>query len=231
MRDMLRGTLFVGVCAALAVAGGCRHVGNQPEPLASEEEETGPVPIQNVRQSSDELWIIGRPPESAGGENTESPPRFNSRRSTSRSGPLVRRDDLPRGGELRAKLSENRTAPFPLRKIDVRARVSVQVASVEVRQEYVNPYSEKIEAVYVFPLPEDAAVRDFVMTIGERHIRGIIREREEAQRLYQEARRQGYAASLLTEERPDVFTQSVANIEPGRAIEVALTYFHLLPWR
>ncbi len=194
MRDMLRGTLFVGVCAALAVAGGCRHVGNQPEPLASEEEETGPVPIQNVRQSSDELWIIGRPPESAGGENTESPPRFNSRRSTSRSGPLVRRDDLPRGGELRAKLSENRTAPFPLRKIDVRARVSVQVASVEVRQEYVNPYSEKI-------------------------------------RLYQEARRQGYAASLLTEERPNVFTQSVANIEPGRAIDVALTYFHLLPWR
>ena len=62
----------------------------------------------------------------------------------------------------------------------------------------------------VFPLPANAAVNEFVMTVGERKIRGIIRERQEAQRIYQEARTQGYVASLLTQERPNIFTQSVA---------------------
>src|SRR5438128_128324 len=84
------------------------------------------------------------------------------------------------------------------------------------------PYSSKIEAVYVFPLPHDAAVSEFVMTSGERRIRGIIRERKEAEALYNDAKRQGYVASLLTEERPNVFTQSVANIEPGKEILVNL---------
>jgi len=66
------------------------------------------------------------------------------------------------------------------------------------------------------------------MTIGERRIRGIIRERKEAEQLYNEARRHGYVASLLTEERPNIFTQSVANIEPGKEILVNLKYFHSL---
>src|SRR6185295_1361276 len=66
--------------------------------------------------------------------------------------------------------------------------------------------------------------------IGERRIRGIIRERKEAEELYNEAKRQGYVASLLTEERPNVFTQSVANIEPGKEILVDLKYFHCLSY-
>jgi Ca-activated chloride channel family protein len=68
------------------------------------------------------------------------------------------------------------------------------------------------------------------MTIGERHIRGIIREREEAEEIYQAAKRQGHVASLLREERPNVFTQSVANIEPGKDIDVTIHYFHTLTW-
>src|SRR5712672_3175170 len=87
-----------------------------------------------------------------------------------------------------------------------------------------------MEAVYLFPLPHNAAVNDFIMTIGERRIRGIIRERKEAEEIYQEAKRQGYVASLLTEERPNVFTQSVANIEPGREIDVTIKYFHTLEY-
>ena len=66
------------------------------------------------------------------------------------------------------------------------------------------------------------------MTIGDRHIRGIIREREEAEQIYAEAKHQGYVASLMTQERPNIFTQSVANIEPGKAIDIALTYFNPL---
>jgi Ca-activated chloride channel family protein len=110
----------------------------------------------------------------------------------------------------------------------VKAAISGYIATVKVTQQFQNPYDEKIEAVYVFPLPENAAVNEFVMTIGERRIRGIIREREEAEKIYREAKQQGYVASLLTQERPNIFTQSVANIEPGKAIDVTIQYFHTL---
>jgi Ca-activated chloride channel family protein len=118
--------------------------------------------------------------------------------------------------------------PMPLKHTDVEAQISGYIATVKVTQQFHNPFNEKIEAVYVFPLPENAAVNEFVMTIGERRIRGIIREREEAAKIYREAKRQGYVASLLTQERPNIFTQSVANLEPGKAIDVTIHYFHTL---
>jgi len=108
--------------------------------------------------------------------------------------------------------------------------VAAFVATVDVTQRYRNPYDTKIEAVDVFPLPQNAAVTDFSMTIGERRIRGLIREREEAQRIYREARRQGRVASLLTQERPNIFTQRVANIEPQRAIGITIRYFNTLKY-
>ncbi len=141
--------------------------------------------------------------------------------------PLPRTIPIPKGGELHAKLAE-KAVPLPLKHTDVKAQVTVYVGAVTVTQQYHNPYDGKIEAVYVFPLPDDAAVRDFVMQIGERQIRGIVREREEAQKIYQEARAQGYVASLLTQDRPNIFTQSVANIEPGKQIDIKITYFHTL---
>ncbi len=123
-----------------------------------------------------------------------------------------------------------REIPLPLKHTDVRARVLGYIASVTVMQQYENPFAEKIEAIYVFPLPQDAAVSEFIMSVGSRRIRGIIRARPEAERLYIEARNQGYVASLLTQERPNVFTQSVANIEPGAAIDVELTYYNPLAY-
>ncbi|MBT4817216.1 MAG: VWA domain-containing protein [Lentisphaerae bacterium] len=137
--------------------------------------------------------------------------------------------ELEDTAHMTAKIGdEEKEVPLPLKHTDVKAQISAFVATVDVTQQYHNPFAEKIEAVYVFPLPENAAVTDFIMVIGERRIRGIIREREEAQRIYQEARRQGYRASLLTQERPNIFTQRVANIEPGHDIDVQLTYFHTL---
>ncbi len=136
---------------------------------------------------------------------------------------------VPGCGALVTRNRENSGfVPIPLKHTDVSASISGYIASVNVKQQFHNPFSEKIEAVYVFPLPENAAVNEFIMTIGERRIRGIIREREEAQRIYAEARGQGYVASLLTQERPNVFTQSVANIEPGKAIDIDIKYFHTL---
>ncbi len=118
----------------------------------------------------------------------------------------------------------------PLDHTEVDANINGHVASVNVRQRFQNPYDTKIEAIYVFPLPADAAVNGFLMTIGDRRIRGIIREREEAERIYNAARAQGHVASLLSQQRPNIFTQKVANIEPGKRIDIDITYFHTLSY-
>src|SRR5262249_35578946 len=120
--------------------------------------------------------------------------------------------------------------PLPLQHTDVHAVVTGYIGSVDVTQQFSNPYNEKIEAVYLFPLPEKAAVSEFVMTIGERKIRAILREKEEAQRIYDDARAQGYRASLLVQHRPNVFEEKVANIEPGKRIDVNIRYFHTLAY-
>lgn len=137
--------------------------------------------------------------------------------------------DRPGCGALMAKLPDvEKEVPVPLKHTSVNGTVDGYIATVDVTQQFHNPYNSKIEAVYVFPLPENAAVNEFVMTVGERKIRGIIREREEAEQIYNEARSQGHVASLLTEERPNIFTQKVANIEPGKQIDINIRYFNPL---
>jgi Ca-activated chloride channel homolog len=123
---------------------------------------------------------------------------------------------------------EDREVPLPLNHTDVQASIAGYIGSVRVTQQFHNPYDSKIEALYVFPLPENAAVNEFVMTIGTRKIRGVIRERAEAEKIYAEAKAQGFTAALLTQERPNIFTQAVANIEPGHEIDVTIRYFHTL---
>ncbi|MBI1372923.1 MAG: VWA domain-containing protein [Phycisphaera sp.] len=142
-----------------------------------------------------------------------------------------KRRDGPVGGELRTTLpGEQREVPLPLKHTDVHGDIAGPIATVDVTQQFANPFSEKIEAVYVFPLPDDAAVSEFVMQIGERRIRGIIRERDEAERIYSQAKHAGRVASLLTQERANIFTQKVANIEPGKRVDVHIRYFHTLAY-
>jgi|GEM_PF-1505264 len=135
----------------------------------------------------------------------------------------------PTQGALRARNAAGEwIGEFPLEHTEVSAEISGFVARTEVAQRYANPYAEPIEAVYAFPLPARGAVHDFVMEIGERRIVGVVRERAEAERIYAEARAQGLTASLLAEERPNVFTQSVANIAPGGRVTIRLTFFERL---
>ena len=129
-----------------------------------------------------------------------------------------------------ATVKDKKDVPLPLKHTDVQAQVAGYIATVEVTQQFHNPFDTKIEASYVFPLPQNAAVNEFLMTIGERTIRGIIRERKEAEQIYQQARAQGHVASLLTQERPNIFTQKVANIEPGKQVDVNITYFNTLAY-
>jgi Ca-activated chloride channel homolog len=140
-------------------------------------------------------------------------------------------DDTPGSGAMLGRLpQQEKEVPLPLKHTDVRASISAYIATVEVTQQFHNPYDQKIEAVYVFPLPHNAAVNEFVMSIGERRIRGIIRERQEAEQIYAAAKSQGHVASLLTQERPNIFTQSVANIEPGKAVDINIRYFNTLAY-
>lgn len=169
----------------------------------------------------EELWIIAAATGTAGEASTSV------------------EDDAPGTGAMVARLMDPSTEPaaapteipLPLEHSEVRAEIAGYISTVDVTQQFHNPFSQKIEAVYFFPLPEKAAVNEFVMTIGERKIRGILREREEAEKIYAEARAQGYRASLMTQHRPNVFSQKVANIEPGNRIDVNVKYFHTLSYR
>jgi Ca-activated chloride channel family protein len=118
----------------------------------------------------------------------------------------------------------------PLRRTEVRAEVSGFISRVTVTQEFENPFQDKIEAVYVFPLPQGAAVDDMTMQVGGRTVRGKIMRRAEAQAVYEAARARGHVASLLDQERPNVFTQSVANILPGQAVSVRISYVETLKY-
>lgn len=117
---------------------------------------------------------------------------------------------------------------LPLKHTEVKAEISGFVAEVSVTQVFGNPAEKPIEAVYVFPLPENAAVNDMTLVVGDRRIKGQIKKREEARQVYEQAKAQGKTAALLDQERPNIFTQSVANIPPGKEIRVTLKYIQNL---
>jgi Ca-activated chloride channel family protein len=119
-------------------------------------------------------------------------------------------------------------ATCPLKHTDVRAGISGFLARVTVTQTFANTATQNIEAVYAFPLPQDAAVDDMTIQIGDRTVRGLIKRREEARAIYEKAKSTGHVAALLDQERPNIFTQSVANILPGEAVTVTISYVETL---
>ncbi len=108
------------------------------------------------------------------------------------------------------------------------ARVNGIVARVTVRQEFRNDGQEWVEGVYVFPLPDKAAVDHLRMYIGERFIEGDVREKAQAKKEYEAAKSSGRKASLVEQQRVNMFTTSVANIGPGEAVTVEVEYLETL---
>lgn len=119
---------------------------------------------------------------------------------------------------------------LPLKGTSVNADVSGFGARVTVVQTFTNPTATPLEAVYTFPLPADAAVDRMRMKIGNRIIDGAIKRREEARVIYEAAKNQGQAAALLDQERPNIFTQSVANILPNSNVQIEISYVQLLKY-
>ncbi|MCU0584285.1 MAG: trypsin, partial [Syntrophales bacterium] len=118
--------------------------------------------------------------------------------------------------------------PLPLKSASASVRISGVIADVLVTQVYKNEGRKPIEAVYVFPASTRAAVYGMKMTIGKRVVEAKIQKRDEARRDYEKARDQGKSASLLEQQRPNVFQMNVANIMPGDEIRVEMKYTELI---
>ncbi|MFC4007691.1 VIT domain-containing protein [Nonomuraea purpurea] len=119
---------------------------------------------------------------------------------------------------------------LPLESVDVTADISGLIAGVEVTQGFSNPFDVTLEATYLFPLPDRAAVTAFRMEADDRVIEGVLKERAQARADYDQALREGRRAAIAEEDRPDVFTIRVGNILPGERVSVKLSMSQPLPY-
>ncbi len=120
------------------------------------------------------------------------------------------------------------TDQLPLKATQADVNIAGVIADVKVVQVYKNEGRNALEAIYVFPASTRAAVYAMKMTIGERVIVAKIKKKDEARQEYEQAKQQGKSASLLEQQRPNVFQMNVANIMPGDEIKVEMSYTELL---
>jgi Ca-activated chloride channel family protein len=117
---------------------------------------------------------------------------------------------------------------FPLKETNVEVSISGVIADVSVKQTYANDGIRPISVRYIFPASTRAAVHGMKMTIGNQVITAKIKEREAAQKQFDQAKKEGKSASLLKQQRPNVFSMNVANVMPGDTIDIELRYTELL---
>ncbi len=146
------------------------------------------------------------------------------------SGPALTTDVTPgqmQSGSLLLRMKSGYVVATRL-STDIEAQVSGLIARVSVRQAFRNAGQEWVEGVYVFPLPDSAAVDRLRMHIGERIVEGEIREKEKAKKEYAAAKTAGKRTSLVEQHRANLFTMSVANIGPGETITIEIEYLETL---
>ncbi|ACL60363.1 marine proteobacterial sortase target protein [Methylobacterium nodulans] len=125
---------------------------------------------------------------------------------------------------LRGKLPQSAPVEAPRLKTDIAVAVSGPTARATITQLFRNTTDQWVEGTYVYPLPEDAAVDAMTLVVGDRVIVADIRARAAARQAYEAAREAGHAAALTEQERPNLFTNSVANIGPGETVLVQIAY-------
>lgn len=152
------------------------------------------------------------------------PAKAQSAADTAAAEGLVRLDQMPGGGLLFFTDQPGLYVPAPLVSTDIDVRVAGPIARAVVTQRFTNPADVYVEGKYLFPLSEGSAVDTLRMRVGDRLIEGEIKEREEAREIYEEAKAEGYVASLVEQERPNMFSTAVANIGPGETIVVQIEY-------
>ncbi|THB65643.1 MAG: VWA domain-containing protein, partial [Desulfovibrio sp.] len=134
------------------------------------------------------------------------------------------------GGSMEAVIGGQRI-DFPVLHTDIEASIQGDTATVKVTQVFANPAQEPVHARYLFPLNERAAVHAMTMVVGNERIQAVIMESRQAQETFEQAKEEGRAASLLTQQRPNMFTQDLANLMPGNEVTVTLEYVQSVPRR
>ena len=123
---------------------------------------------------------------------------------------------------------EHKTDVFPLKATHAEVAISGTIAQVTLTQTYTNDGENAIDATYIFPASTRAAVNGMTMTIGERVLTATINRKEEARRIFEQAKADHKSASLLSQQRPNVFQMEVARILPGDEVKLTLRYSELL---
>ena len=118
---------------------------------------------------------------------------------------------------------------LPLMRADYDVSISGDIATVTLTQEFINPASQPMSAQYLFPLNKSAAVYAMKMHVGDETVEAIIKKKQDAEATFVKAERQGKAAALLTQHRPNMFTHDIANIMPGKPVKVFLSYVQDVP--
>src|SRR5215204_79444 len=144
--------------------------------------------------------------------------------------PLLTDDELGAAGEAGVGAITTERGNLPLQAIDVDAALTGLVARVALTQTFGNRFDQPLEASYIFPLPDRAAVTEFRMEVGGRVVEGVLKERGQARADYDAAIAEGRRASIAEEERPGVFTMRVGNLLPGERVTVRLVMTGPLSW-
>ncbi|NNE24744.1 MAG: marine proteobacterial sortase target protein [Rhizobiales bacterium] len=138
--------------------------------------------------------------------------------------PLVNPNDARTGSLMIKSETPGQYVEAPAVATDFDVTVTGPIIRTRLTQYFVNPANGWVEGLYVFPLPEDAAVDTLKMVVGERIIIGDVKERIEAKRIYEKAKSDGKKAALVEQHRPNLFTNSVANIGPGETVVVQIEF-------
>ncbi|MET1256425.1 marine proteobacterial sortase target protein [Aliikangiella maris] len=134
------------------------------------------------------------------------------------------KDSEVAGGQLKLKNSKGSEFPALTMNTQVQIDVAGMMARSRLTQIFTNPSTEWVEGTYLFPLPEKSAVDHLTIKIGERLIVGEIQEKHQARKNYEAAKKAGKKASLVEQQRANIFSNQVANIAPGETIEVMIEY-------
>lgn len=256
-RAMITAMLFLGLIGTLVISS-CdlvlRQLGELPQKTEEDErkgEKRGrgvpPAPVEEPMASyetqklerADEAWepelFMIPAPETGREERKEISPLLFSPEEELWivvKAPAIEKPHREKAAAFRAVAATGRMErgilPQPRIRTDVKAVINGMISSVTVSQSFRNPQSQHVDIPYQCRLPSNAAVTDFVMTIGERKIRGIVREREEAEEIHELARSRGLLASLVQQEAPNTLRITITNIAPNQHINVSVNYVHTL---
>jgi Ca-activated chloride channel family protein len=203
---------WMSLACTAAVAEQTMAVDPEPEEIAAS------PPTRPDDEAPAEVLVEAAPEAEA---LTPPDARCNPSLAAARAEPVDDPTD-PGSGRLVTQRRDGTWVGLPLRHTSFDTSIVGTVAETTVTQRFENPLTSPVEAVYTFPLPHDGAVDDYWIRVQDRAVHGIIKRRAEAVAAYEKAKAKGRTAGLLEQERPNIFTQSLANLPAGESIEVTM---------